>query len=395
MEKSISLVIGAGFSAPMGYPVGNTLNEKLLKCKGDDFSFSQSGVLVTSTTGKKPYYGYNTSYDIQFEFCKDLMQYFNNTRGYFDYEEFYDFFNFDAADDSEVQKLFKEKYNKNTELNQMLFGLKNIFSQLVAHFLFDKNKNSWYDNQTFRSRGTIHGYTGILEYLEKIGKEYIVNIHTLNHDLYFESLNNSEYINNKLCDGFEELGSPYYGKLKVDDRNYLCRLQYYTEKYDKPFRLYKLHGSLDYQVFYSSDTFTLSKERYIKTRWKVDIRNLNKEVKNKDGSLEYERCWINYHADFLTGKTSKIERYKEPLLYEILFEKFKENLKNAEKLIIIGYGGKDQEINNIILEHFDFKKKNVYIIDPFAGKSLKELKKKLNGKLIEKQMEYITKEDLN
>ena len=35
--KSISFLLGAGFSAPKGYPIGNQLNEKLLTCSGDNF----------------------------------------------------------------------------------------------------------------------------------------------------------------------------------------------------------------------------------------------------------------------------------------------------------------------------------------------------------------------
>lgn len=33
-RKSISVLLGAGFSAPMGYPVGNGLNKELLNFDG-------------------------------------------------------------------------------------------------------------------------------------------------------------------------------------------------------------------------------------------------------------------------------------------------------------------------------------------------------------------------
>lgn len=46
-----------------------------------------------------------------------------------------------------------------------------------------------------------------------------------------------------MCDGFEELGSPFYGELL---RTYKCRLSRYTGKYTKKIRLYKLHASKDY-----------------------------------------------------------------------------------------------------------------------------------------------------
>ena len=62
--KSISFLLGAGFSAPKGYPIGNQLNEKLLTCTGDNFAFSPSGTLVVNNDGTKPDLGYKNQYDI-------------------------------------------------------------------------------------------------------------------------------------------------------------------------------------------------------------------------------------------------------------------------------------------------------------------------------------------
>lgn len=72
-EKSISFLLGAGFSAPKGYPIGNQLNEKLLTCAGDNFAFSSSGSLVINIDGTKPNLGYKNHYDWYFDFCSDLM----------------------------------------------------------------------------------------------------------------------------------------------------------------------------------------------------------------------------------------------------------------------------------------------------------------------------------
>ena len=41
-RKSISILLGAGFSAPMGYPIGNELNEKLLNFEHKNVFFSPS-----------------------------------------------------------------------------------------------------------------------------------------------------------------------------------------------------------------------------------------------------------------------------------------------------------------------------------------------------------------
>ena len=73
-EKSISFLLGAGFSAPKGYPIGNQLNEKLLTCKDDHLAFSTCGTLVVNHDGTKSDSGYKNQYDMYFDFCSDLMR---------------------------------------------------------------------------------------------------------------------------------------------------------------------------------------------------------------------------------------------------------------------------------------------------------------------------------
>ena len=393
----VSILLGAGFSAPMGYPIGNKLNELLLNCTGDKFSFHTSGVLCVSKDGTKPNFGYQTSQDFEFEFCRDLIQYFYKVKGYFDYEEFYDFFTYEAKNDVSVEALFKKKnYGTERDVNQMLYAIQKIYVQLISYYLVDKDNNSWYDNAGHMGGPYFPGYTGILNCLKKLGEEGIVNIHTLNHDLFFERLNHTDWISGELSDGFKEIGSPYFGELNVNSRSYSCRLERYTGIYDKKFRLFKLHGSKDYGIFYeSAGESVLTPEKYLKTRHGIGFGELYKETVDKDGKLFYDNCWVNYHADFLTGTTSKIERYKEPLLFKILFEHFKNNLNNADKLVVIGYGGKDSEVNRMLCEYFDYKNKPSFIIDPYPGDKVTELKNILGATLVSKQLEDVGLKDLN
>lgn len=394
MAKSKSYLIGAGFSAPMGYPVGNTLNELLLNCKGKEFSFHTSGQLIVNRDGSKPNIGYKTSYDISFEFCIELIQYFNNKHGYFDYEEFYDFMVDDAITDEEAKKIAKPFLGMYGDTDQLIFSLKNIYSQLISFYLKDKEGKKWYDDNSYFLRPIFPGYTGFLNTFESLSEGVDrVNIHTLNHDLFFERLNNTEWIAGELCDGFEELGSPYFGPLTSNGRTYNCRLARYTGRYLKKYRLYKLHGSLDFGVYYKSNGSMSLPETYIKSRQGIGFSELLKETTNNHGELHYENCWFNYHADFLTGTTSKIERYEEPLLYKTLFSLFRKNLNEADTLTIIGYGCKDKEVNKIILENFDYKNKPTFIIDPYPEKAVKSFRESLNAKLIEKHLEDISVKD--
>lgn len=388
-EKSVSLLLGAGFSAPKGYPIGNQLNDKLLNCTGDNFAFSPDGHLVVNRDGTKPDLGYKNSYDWYFDFCVDLIHYYNSHIKPFDYEEFYDYYKNEAKNDSNLKTFFhSKKYNgDNSELNDYLFQIDNIFNQLVSLYLKDRNGKSNYEDEAFYLKPSFDGYTGFLNCIEQLSQDYVINVHTLNHDLFFERLNNTEWINGKLCDGFEELGSPYYGKLLHDNISYLCRLSRYTGTYKERIRLYKLHGSKDYYVYSKTEGSAFIPENYIKGKWGIGSSDFYKEKKDKDGNLIYENCWVNYHSDFLTGTTSKIIRYREPLLYKRLFKLFEKNLKNADMLIIIGYGCKDSEINRILIEKFG-RKKPCYIIDPYAGNLVNDFIANMgsNAKLVREQL---------
>ncbi|MCK9413767.1 MAG: SIR2 family protein [Prolixibacteraceae bacterium] len=388
MGKSISLLLGAGFSAPAGYPLGNSLNEILLSCTGDNFAFNTDGRLMISTDGKKPDLGYKTSYDFQFDFCRDLIQYFNSLKGYFDYEEFYDFFVDDAKTDPGVIDFFHHNfYGSEKDLGQILFSNKNIYNQLISFYLKDGNGVAWYEDDAV-SMSSFNGYLGVLNCLKEMEEENRINVHTLNHDLFFERLDSSEWFNGKLCDGFEETRSLYYGDLynSVTNTSQKVAIPYYNDEYKKNICLYKLHGSKDYAIYYRPQGTNLIPETYVKVPSKIGINNLYKKIYDKNGDLKYEHCWINYHADFLTGTTAKIRRYDEPLLFKHLFEHFIHNLVVAEKLIIIGYGGKDNEINKIIMKNFDYRNKPSYIIDPFPGTNLKKLQAQLNAKFIIKNL---------
>jgi len=393
MNKSISFLLGAGFSAPQGYPIGNKLNELLLKSIDDNFAFAPSGVLVTRTDGQKPDLGYKNSYDIEFEFCHSLMLHFKDIKGYFDYEKFYDYITDELENDEKLEEVAKPFLSDTTSLHSLKSGLKNVYTQVVAHYLKDSDNNSYYDNLPYIIDDNFDGYTGIMRSIKELSKHFVLNIHSLNHDLFFERFNNSSFLEGNLCDGFEELGSKYFGKLDCNNRSYMVRLQRYTGNYFGNLRLYKLHGSLDYELYYRNENGQFIPDTYIKTRYGIGNTDLYKEIKNKEGVLQYENCWINYHPDFLTGTTSKIQRYTEPLLFKKLFELFKNNLKEAEKLIIVGYGAKDEEINNLILQYFDYKNKKSFIVDPYAGEKVIKFQKMLGAKLITKQLEDIDIKD--
>jgi hypothetical protein len=264
----------------------------------------------------------------------------------------------------------------------------------VGYYLRDKDGNRYYDHQPFLIGKYYPGYTGIMNYISDLSMNSIINIHTLNHDLFFESFNRTEFLNGRLCDGFEELGSPYYGDLSSTNRKYKVRLERYTGNYGTKLRLFKLHGSRDYEMYYKKEGSLISPDVYIKIRYGIGHTDHYKEVKNEKGVLEYQNSWINYHGDFLTGTSSKVLRYNEPLLFSKLFEHFKTNLEHSDILIIIGYGAKDMEINKMIFQHFNFANNRIFIIDPYPCERLLDFGIKLKAKIITKRLEDVNNLDL-
>ena len=402
--SSISLLLGAGFSVPKGYPTGKELNDKILACDETEFTFP------------------NGIYTIRFDFVRELIHFYNENIKTFDYEEFYDYLVEEAYKDKRLEEIGKHFPRiKNEKLKELLDNSPSIYTKMVGHYLKDREGKRYYDDEGHACKPIMPGYTGILNCFEQWGKEGVVHIHTLNHDLWLERLAVSDWMQGELSDGFDEIGSPYYiWSLYLTRLADNKRVPFYNGKYDKKFRLYKLHDSRDYVCYRTSKKHLSDEERelwkddyvsnnlfkghdefkipvaYLKTaKLKPEYKACKKICDDKGKFLEYEIDCGDSDPDFLTGTTSKIERYKEPLLYKKLFEYFKSNLKKAEKLIIIGYGAKDKEINRMLVEHFDHQKKPSFIVDPHAGDSVKDLQKNLGATLITTSLEDLSIEEFS
>ena len=393
-RKSVSILLGAGFSAPIGYPIGNDMNNGLLNFNDSKINFALSGELAISTDDTKAIFQMNEAYNNHqkyFVFCKRLIkEYADAHDNTFDYELFYDFIKTEEAKQERYQRLCDDLLEEHENYEHYLFNIPHIYNQMVAHLIKDRDGKSWYDDEPFKMN-YYDGYNGFLTYLSELSREFIVNVHTLNHDLLFESFNKTGFINGNISDGFDEYGSKYYGKLTDNNRTYHCRLERYKGRYNTPIRLYKLHGSLDYVPFYRQNEYGwMIPENYVKIKWGIGAGDIMKSRKSKIG---YDISPFEYHADFLTGTTSKIKRYNEPLLFRKLFKKFRKNLRDADKLIIIGYGCKDEGINEMIKEDFDYKHKKVFIIDAYAKEDSQvyKFKDEIHAKLLKVEINDVIK----
>jgi hypothetical protein len=353
----ISFLLGAGFSVPDGYKTSNQINNRLKTISSNEIEIDSDGTAFF-LEGAEDINAISSF--LEREFVSSFLEFYKNqvlNEREFDYEQFYDFYK--GLERGEIKspsfrkfsKNFKNQFNISSRSNNDLLNkFNNTFNQLLGQQLWKPIGNTFYANYP--------KYDRILSFLKKIGKENIIHIHTLNHDLLMEKFSNTAYLNTELNDGFEEMGSSYYGQL---NNGYKVRLKYYTDYFESNFRLYKLHGSIDQIKFCSNDNTITA----IKTLPSIRMTEFYREYRDTDGKLKYENCWINYFTDFLSGTTEKINMYGTEYYYKNIFEHFQNNLKNSEKLFIIGYSFRDSGINNMINKYFctNIERKAI-IIDP-------------------------------
>ncbi len=382
-KKSISLLLGAGFSIPMGYPTAKDLSSF-----AEMITFTDAGIPY-SVNDSSEYL--NTEYQRQYEICKKLIDYYKESTKDFYYEEFYDFLKTEAKSDKKCRDIVLE-YAKSkllpdpkNEVNILLNHIEYVYSRMIFFFLKDGAGEQWYENITNIDAPK---YKGLLEFLhEKIENGYIIHVHTLNHDLFFESLNQNNLIRNQISDGFDEFGSEYYGELQ-SNFNYHCRLERYTGHYRTSIRLYKLHGSINYVLCHEDIQNGASSHQFIKMK-----KELNPTVcfRGYGSKKHYKTLAIPCFEDFLTGTQSKQEQYNHPF-YRTIHSLFRKNLRNSESLFIIGYSGGDKGINEMIQENVTNQNKLVCIINPSVNEDLNKL---FHAKWLECGVEKLTKDMLN
>lgn len=234
-RSHISFLLGSGFSAPMGYPTGYSMNDKILNFEENNKQIGfYNWEIVDRTTGCFCVYDQS---QIVYNSCINLIKEFKNVCEIFDYEEFYSFLtpeNLATYDD-----IIKDAIgNANFTVGDIISNLRRIYSQMIRYCLKDKNGCQYYKEESHVGK-LDNEYDNILKYISHLSNEFIVDIHTLNHDVLFESFNYTDYLCGKLSDGFSELGSLYYGKCHNEGHTYTVRLeQFKKENYnEKPVRL--------------------------------------------------------------------------------------------------------------------------------------------------------------
>lgn len=347
MSDEVSFLMGAGFSKPAGYPLASEINDSFIGLRADDFTIHSDGTAWFHEGDPLP----NDRFMNKKErvFAERLLDYYVHkveSPSSFHYEDFYDWYKEllrGEAQDSTVDSIADDLGRR---ARGLLLNFDLTFNQLLAGEL-----RKWYP-AVHKARGP-RTHARFLELVEGLASDGLsLHFHSLNHDLFFESLSSTDAMSGELEDGFSELGSPFYGRLVVfpDEGEgpfvYKVRLPVFAGQYDSQFNLYKLHGSVDFYTFNDD-----GEQRTIRCKRAVRHNELMKEV-GEGVDAEYKEDTTNYHPSFLSGTTYKTRNYDSTPYYESVFDHFLRNLESSDVLIVLGYGFEDAEINRMLEECF-------------------------------------------
>jgi hypothetical protein len=402
----ISFLLGAGFSRPAGYPLASEVSDIVLRTQASGIAIDSSGTAwlrpeflahLQSSPGSPftaPTDGASWSNRSGADALEAVLATYEQQHPHTqkNYEDFFDeLYLYYKRDESKLEDpLFQAEYqrrnlhndpNRQSNERHIIQGLSTawrIFPQLLTQLI--------QQNPSVVSPGAGEAYSHFFElirthsrrprglYFGLVPPAHTFYVHTLNHDLFVEKRFDDEEFHEAIDydDGFDEMGSPYYGRLYFGwDFSPLyrqgppyanVRMPRFTGTYSGAVQLVKLHGSLDYYSFgvEGHDTGIYEPLVVKKQPW-IDPLKLYREVE-KEGKLSYRNDFTNYHPLFLSGTTAKIAQYKDPVLFSHLLKRFEENLADSDVLVVIGYGFRDAGINEYLLPFLEDATKKVIVI---------------------------------
>lgn len=400
----LSFLFGAGFSRPAGYPLASELSNKILRVQASGIRTESSGdawlrpefIAHLENTPDEPFTEpqdmgnvYNRPGTLALE---AVLKVYGLSHDLTDYEAFYDelyrYYRHDAnkLDDPAFVAAYRERnlhndpvrQGESRHIDQALSTAFKIFPQLLVQLLrADRRAASSGAGdayQRFFSLLRTHTRRRYGAFWDTPVQPHTFYLHTLNHDLLVENWLDDEDVQESItyCDGFSEMGSQYFGRLDFGSdfprwmqgkpQHANVRMPRYTDVFSGSVQLFKLHGSLDYYSFgvEGSDTGLYEPLVVKKQPWLNHIHLLREVEVN--GELRYRNDFTNYHPLFLSGTTAKLEQYADPVLFSKLLRHFEQNLIKSDVLVIIGYGFRDEGINEFILPFLQDSSKKVIVI---------------------------------
>ena len=186
----VAFLLGAGFSVPQGYPTAGKINNLLLNLDAQSIVFTTDGVLACYQEDNLAIERLKLNYHHrQFVLLKRIIKAYYATHSH-NYEEFYDFLCFkkDELLTNPAYVVLADGLIQGDETYEMLVStILDKYNQLLSFLIKEDSGEQWYEGMPFQLRSKHHQYCRFLELIEQLRKTHIVDIHTLNHDLFFSS----------------------------------------------------------------------------------------------------------------------------------------------------------------------------------------------------------------
>lgn len=383
-DKHIAFLLGSGFSVPAGLPTASDISNatKTMIDSSTYLSFQDgnSGILQCFVLNQalggcdKEWFNYEQFFDcLEAEKAKDL-----DSKALFSFVdkgmcEFYwkcttDDERNDTKHREQITEIYealkKECDNDFSDYSRIVEGVEQTYQNFIANSIIGDTANGKLDHY-------LDAYNGFLSILSHyVNQGYIIDVYTLNHDLYLESLLALTDLNGNVCNGFGGETKVICGKeFKEFSLNY----------FNNSIRIYKLHGSIDVHELSFADR---TEKHYIQI---VD------GYSDDNAFIMESTQFASILPLFLTGKTSKEKKYKlEP--FATMLGEFKNNIGKAEKLIVIGYSGNDDGINEIIFENYS-NWNDAYVVIPNANEHC--FVKDKHARPVDKKTEFLIAKDLD
>ena len=357
---NLNVLLGAGFSAPAGYPTGGLLNQKFFVNMEDKMLRMSSGEWVwddyddaTSNNGRLNYKYLNISYLLS-EFVEMYQQEYFKV---FNYEEFYDWFKELYGNQELIEKL-SEKVNARLRND---FGIDDTSEHIIKDPNINQYRNVYesfnyligdllgrnYKRETKKSE-----YKPILDFFKEFEN---VNIFTLNHDLLMEYLLYENSVN--FSDGFSSLNSIITGQNNE-------KLEVFINSFPEKVKLFKLHGSVNYYCFEEIVQDGMLSRRtdnywFFKPN-SYHNKHYAKRINPVTNEIIQQWNW-NTVPQFLTGKNKK-DFLTNQNFYKDIYKTYINSFENCDTLLIHGYSFSDLHINSVIknsLDKYEFKIINI------------------------------------
>jgi hypothetical protein len=376
--KQLTVILGAGFSKLAGLPLGKDIQDRFDRDQREKLLFfgSSEWAWIDEVTKSELSNGTLNANHLSYSYVLNelVKAYKSEKEGFDNYEDFFQYLVDKCKNDkpwlkdiySKAKEVLIQDYPHLGEKDDIgyLFKLNNppnieellgIINYLISDLLIIKEAD--YE--------LIANYSDFINYIKQFNQ---VTIFTLNHDLLLEKLFSLFEI--EYSKGFSTDNSAIYDNDKP--------LPIFNNDFNAKIKICKLHGSIDYYQFkHVEDSYYTGKSNYFMTcdyQEKHSANRINPETKEIIQNLNPDII-----PKFITGK-NKPEIIKNDLMFSELFDRFENEMKHSENLLISGYSFGDEHINNELIKRNDISviNQNPYTDYPYDSKiinikSLKEL----------------------